>query len=183
MLCSWIWTLCPIMTVGLLHTAPMRLNSERPRGAELRSVNDTERWCENPAMALARTGFSQHLECGILRSESCSEGSFALIPHPAIITHFSFNWSRFIHRERRNAMFTSGMCLWRRGDFTIAHDDRNVTTACSRHPGHCESVGGFDQSAMLTSYRVWDYFSKWSGRVYLEHCGCSKCQWNSLRQP
>ena len=58
------------------------LYSERPRGAGFRSVNPTERWCENPAKALARAGFSQHLECGIHRSESSPEGSFALIPHP-----------------------------------------------------------------------------------------------------
>ena len=55
--------------------------SERPRGAGFRSVNPAERWCENPATALARAGFSQHLECGIHRSESSPEGSFALIPH------------------------------------------------------------------------------------------------------
>ena len=56
--------------------------SERPRGAGFRSVNPAERWRENPARALARAGFSQHLECGIHRSESSPEGSFALIPHP-----------------------------------------------------------------------------------------------------
>ena len=56
--------------------------SERPRGAGFRSVNPAERWRENPARALARAGFSQHLECGIHRSESCPEGSFALIPRP-----------------------------------------------------------------------------------------------------
>ena len=28
--------------------------SERPRGAGFRSVNPAERWCENPARALAR---------------------------------------------------------------------------------------------------------------------------------
>ena len=38
------------------------LYSERPRGAGFRSVNPAERWCENPARALARAGFSQHLE-------------------------------------------------------------------------------------------------------------------------
>ena len=58
------------------------LYSERPRGAGFRSVNPTERWRENPARALARAGFSQHLECGIHRSESSPEGSFALIPRP-----------------------------------------------------------------------------------------------------
>ena len=56
--------------------------SERPLGAGFRSVNPAERWHENPARALARAGFSQHLECGIHRSESSPEGSFALIPHP-----------------------------------------------------------------------------------------------------
>ena len=56
--------------------------SERPRGTGFRSVNPTERWRENPARALARAGFSQHLECGIHRSESSPSGSFALIPHP-----------------------------------------------------------------------------------------------------
>ena len=59
-----------------------RLYSERPRGAGFRSVNPAERWRENPARALARAGFSQHLECGIHRSESSPEGSFALIPRP-----------------------------------------------------------------------------------------------------
>ena len=54
--------------------------SERPRGAGFRSVNPAERWRENPARALARAGFSQHLECGIHRSESSPEGSFTLIP-------------------------------------------------------------------------------------------------------
>ena len=58
------------------------LYSERPRGAGFRSVNPAERWRENPARALARAVFSQHLECGIHRSESSPEGSFALIPHP-----------------------------------------------------------------------------------------------------
>ena len=47
---------------------------ERPRGAGFRSVNPAERWHENPARALARAGFSQHLECGIHRSESSPEG-------------------------------------------------------------------------------------------------------------
>ena len=56
--------------------------SERPRGAGFRSVNPAERWRENPARALARAGFSQHLECGIHPSESSPEGSFALIPRP-----------------------------------------------------------------------------------------------------
>ena len=60
----------------------MEFYSERPRGAGFRSVNPAERWRENPARALARAGFSQHLECGIHRSESSPEGSFALIPHP-----------------------------------------------------------------------------------------------------
>ena len=61
---------------------PYVLYSERPRGAGFRSVNTAERWRENPARALARAGFSQHLECGIHRSESSPEGSFALIPRP-----------------------------------------------------------------------------------------------------
>ena len=56
--------------------------NERPQGAGFRSVNPAERWRENPARALARAGFSQHLECGIHRSESSPEGSFALIPQP-----------------------------------------------------------------------------------------------------
>ena len=56
--------------------------SERTRGAGFRSVNPAERWRENPARALARAGFSLHLECGINRSESSPDGSFALIPHP-----------------------------------------------------------------------------------------------------
>ena len=64
------WVICPLFY------------SERPRGAGFRSVNPAERWRENPARALARAGFSQHLECGIHRSESSPEGSFALIPRP-----------------------------------------------------------------------------------------------------
>ena len=56
--------------------------SERPLEAGFRSVNPAERWRENPARALARAGFSQHLKCGIHRSESSPEGSFALIPRP-----------------------------------------------------------------------------------------------------
>ena len=35
-----------------------------------------------PKGSLARGGFSQQLECGIQRSESSPEGSFALIPRP-----------------------------------------------------------------------------------------------------
>ena len=58
--------------------------SERPRGAGFRSVYPAERWRENPARALARAGFSQHLECGIHRFESSPEGSFALIPRPVV---------------------------------------------------------------------------------------------------
>ena len=56
--------------------------NEWPRRAGFRSVNPAERWRENPARALARAGFSQHLECGIHRFESSPEESFALIPHP-----------------------------------------------------------------------------------------------------
>ena len=37
-------------------------------------------------------------------------------------------------------MFTNGTRLWRHGDSTIALGNRNVTTACPRHPGHCEST-------------------------------------------
>ena len=37
-------------------------------------------------------------------------------------------------------MFTNGTCLWRRGDSTIAHGNRDVTTACPRHQEHCEST-------------------------------------------
>ena len=124
--------------------------SERPRGAGFRSVNHAERWCENPARALARAGFWQHLECGIHRFESSPEGSFALIPHPVARwaktmpswSNLCFHWWRFIDREHRKAMFTNGARLWRRGDSTIAHGNRNVTTACPRHPGHCESTEG-----------------------------------------
>ena len=36
--------------------------SERPRGVGFKSVNPAERWRENPARALARAGFSQHLD-------------------------------------------------------------------------------------------------------------------------
>ena len=45
-------------------------------------------------------------------------------------------------------MFTNGTLLWRRGDSTIAHGNRDVTTACPRHPGHCESTEG-----LLTNQR------------------------------
>ena len=41
-----------------------------------------ERWRENPATSSAEAGFSQHLECGIQRSDSSPKGSLALIPHP-----------------------------------------------------------------------------------------------------
>ena len=124
--------------------------SERPRGAGFRTVNPAKRWRENPARALARAGFSQHLECGIHRSESSPEGSLALIPHPVARwakttpwqSNLSFYWRRFIDRERRKAMFTNGTYLWRRGDSTIAHSNCNVTTACPRHSGYCESTKG-----------------------------------------
>ena len=66
----------------LTLSARSNIYSERRRGAGFRSVNPAERWRENPARALARAGFSQHLECGIHRSESSPEGSFALIPRP-----------------------------------------------------------------------------------------------------
>ena len=52
--------------------------SERPRGAGFRSVYHAERWCENPAKALTRAGLSQHLECGIHRSESSPDLSTIL---------------------------------------------------------------------------------------------------------
>ena len=45
-------------------------------------MNPTERWCENPARALAWVGLSQPLECWIHWSESSPVGSCALIPHP-----------------------------------------------------------------------------------------------------
>ena len=57
------------------------LHSDRLGGAGFRSVYPAERRCENPARALARMGFLQHIECGIHRSESSLEGSFVLIPH------------------------------------------------------------------------------------------------------
>ena len=38
-------------------------------GAGFKSLNPTERWLENPETALALAGFSQHLQCGIHRSE------------------------------------------------------------------------------------------------------------------
>ena len=54
----------------LATTGAGLLYSERPQGAGFRSVNPTERWRENPARALARVRFSQHLECQIHWSES-----------------------------------------------------------------------------------------------------------------
>ena len=39
-------------------------------------------------------------------------------------------------------VFTNGTRLWRHGDSTIALGNRNVTTACPRPPGHCESTEG-----------------------------------------
>ena len=71
-----LWTFTSVMWIQC------KLYSERPRGAGFKSVNPAERWRENTARALARAGFSQHLECGIHRSESSPEKSFALIPHP-----------------------------------------------------------------------------------------------------
>ena len=59
-----------------------KLYSERPSEAGFRSVNPAERWRDNPARDLARARFSQHLECGIHRSQSSPEGSFALILNP-----------------------------------------------------------------------------------------------------
>ena len=83
------WSDCDVMhydvisiLLGYATVHDTVVYSERPRGAGFRSVNPAERWRENPARALARAGFSQHLECGIHRSESSPEGSFALIPHP-----------------------------------------------------------------------------------------------------
>ena len=90
--CCWIDIKLPIGNETLEKTC---LYSERPRGAGFRSVNPAERWRENPARALARAGFSQHLEYGIHRSESSSEGFFALIPHPVFSQHLECG----IHRS------------------------------------------------------------------------------------
>ena len=57
--------------------------SERAGGAGFRLVNPAERWRENPARALARAGFSQHLECGIHRSQWIQpRGVFRFNPTP-----------------------------------------------------------------------------------------------------
>ena len=117
---------------------------------------DSDRWiplrggARIPRGLLARAGFSQHLECGIHRSESSPEGSFALIPRTVArwaktttwLSILCFHWRRFIDRERTEAMFTNGTRLWRHGDSAIALGNRDVTTACPRHPGHCESTEG-----------------------------------------
>ena len=71
-----------VQVCSLKHHNLPKFYSERPQGAGFRSVNPAERWRENPVRALARAGFSQHLECGIHQSESSPEGSFALIPRP-----------------------------------------------------------------------------------------------------
>ena len=44
----------------------------------------------------------------------------------------------FSDRDGREAMFTIVTCLWRRGDSTVVLGNRNVTTTCPRHPGHCD---------------------------------------------
>ena len=66
----------------MVFKLPTDIIAKDPEGLDSRSVNPAERWRENPARALARAGFSQHLKCGIHRSESSPEGSFALIPQP-----------------------------------------------------------------------------------------------------
>ena len=140
--------------------------SERPLGAGFRSVNPAERWCENPARALARAGFLQHLECGIYRSESSPEGSFALIPHPVA------RWAKKLCRNNPicastdNVLSTTSAekrCL-QTGRFcdVVEIPQSCMATATSRPPAWdirdtVNPPRGFDQSAMLTSYRVWDY--------------------------
>ena len=62
-------------------------------------------------------------------------------------------------------MFTNGTRLWRHGDSTIA-----LATATSRPPVRdirdtVNPPRGFDQSAMLTSYRVWDYIDCFTSHV------------------
>ena len=129
-------------------------NSERPRGAGIRSVNPAERWRENPVRALARAGFSQHLNWGINRSESSPEGSFAFIPHPvarwAITTPIQFvlplatfyrSGTQRSNVYKRDVSVTS----WR------FHNRAWPPVRDTVNP-----LRGFDQSAMLTSYRVWD---------------------------
>ena len=60
---------------------------------------DSDRWIPMRGGAriqrgLGGPGFSQHLECGIHRSESSPEGSFALIPHPVA------RWAKIRHNNR-----------------------------------------------------------------------------------
>ena len=115
-------------------------NSEKPRGAGFRSVNPAERWRENPARALARAGFSQHLECGIHRSESSPEGSFAFIPHPvarwATTTPIQF----VLPLATFNRSGTQRSNVYKR-DVSVT-SWRFHNRACPRHPGHCESTEG-----------------------------------------
>ena len=138
--------------------------SERPRGAGFRSVNPAERWRENPARALARAGFSQHLECGIHRSESSPEGSFALIPRPVA------RWAKLRHNNPFYAstddVLSIGSAQKRCLQMGRVCDvmeilQSRLATATSRPPARdirdtVNPPRGFDQSAMLTSYRVWD---------------------------
>ena len=131
--------------------------SERPRGAGFRSVNPAERWRENPERALARAGFSQQLECRIHRSESSPEGSFALIPHPVVLPICaSTDDVLSTMRAEKRCLQTGRVC----DDVEIPQS--RMATATSRLPARdirdtVNPPRGFDQSAMLTSYRMWDY--------------------------
>ena len=147
------------------HLEPRgELYSERPRGAGFRSVNPAERWREIRARALARAGFSQHLECGIHRSESSPEGSFALIPHPVAW------WAKLRHNNpicaSTDDVLSIGsaekQCLQMgRVCDAVEIPHSRIATSTSRPPARdirdtVNPPRGFDQSAMLTSYLLWD---------------------------
>ena len=91
-------------------------------------------------------------------------GVFRINPTPgsymsknyAVIIQFGFPLTTFYRPlERRKAMFTNGTCLCRRADSTIAHGNHNVWPPVRDIRDIENPSRGFDQSAMLTSYRVW----------------------------
>ena len=87
--------------------------------------------------ALAQAGFSQHLKCGIHWSESSPSRSFALIPLPVT------RWAK-----------TGRVC-----DVDFPQSRMVATTSWPLVGDIRDTVNpprGFDQSAILISYRVWD---------------------------
>ena len=72
------------------------------------------------------------------------------------LLYLCFHWRRFIGQERIDNMFTNGTCC-----DVVEIPQPRMATAISRSPVRdirdtVDLLRGFDQSAMLTSYRVWD---------------------------